>query len=323
MVCPQSQRQLEGWPDRPFILGIQAQRIHCLWLSWPRVESLRKQICSTAKKAPLGLTNRFAGREESWIIVGDVIPPVINPKLKIVRPVHLREIVHDLVLCHIAALGPVIQIAPQIIEASPGESHAIRHESRRGRQIRWFENGAIPGTGEDELVRCGPAKYVRPIELTFVLRLITLGVEDAVKGIGVGGLQAMIRAEMDIRAIIRSNILVDACTQHPFVSEIASRRPELQSTWCATRQRKRSVATVAAGYWRGTAGPRSVVVNREHLLVKGKLSRLSGPDISQGCALKCCAWDFHLSAGRQHQSKSLVINKEEGLITYDRSSDRG
>src|SRR6185503_1697904 len=50
MLCSESHRQFEVFPDRPFVLRIESQSIHRDWLGWSGIESLCENATDAIEK---------------------------------------------------------------------------------------------------------------------------------------------------------------------------------------------------------------------------------------------------------------------------------
>src|SRR6185369_3295783 len=185
------------------------------------VEGLGKQSRRSREEAGLIFTNNFSGSKQAGGIIGDVIASEIDSEPQIVSAVNFRQVVSNLVLGYISALRPIVQIAAKIIEGTTAETQAIRHESSGRGHISGLENRAVPGSRKNELIGGAAAEGMGFVQLAFILGLGALRIEYAVDGIGVGGLDAVVTAEVDIGAIVIADILVHARSKQPLMGEVA------------------------------------------------------------------------------------------------------
>ena len=98
---------------------------------------------------------------------------------------------------------------------------------------RWRDR-AVPGAAENELVHHRRAEGVVLLQLSLVLRLSAHRIENRVDGIGGCRLRAVIGAEVDEQAIVRSDS-VDPTARSPDIhGEVPGGGVELQSARCSS-----------------------------------------------------------------------------------------
>lgn len=176
---------------------------------------------------------------------------------------------------------------------------------------------------------------MRFLELSFVLGLFALPVEQWTDGIGISSLQAMIGTEMHESAIIVPEILVHSSSEQPLVSLIACRGLELQRTRNRSRrQAGKAAATISGGLpIHGgpgrqqivrALGPGGIVPEREQTLIernRGRNRRIARK-VGQSGRLILRTRNINPRARRKLYPQALRVDEEECLIFANRPSHR-
>src|SRR5581483_2730683 len=129
----------------------------------------------------------------------------------------------------------------------------------------------------------------------------------------------MVGAEVDERAVVLSDVLVNAPGQHPLGVKVAHVGYEAQRARGACGQARESSAT-AAWHRRSTPDARSTIEHVEELRVELPDGR-SRSDVRQRGRLELRAGNQHGRAGRQQYAETFRVHEEERLVVDDRSAD--
>ena len=135
MVRTQRYRDLQSGPHSPFILSVQTELVKTDGLVKLSGKVLQQFVASRAAGIEIADTerNQQAAREESVIVIADVIAMEVQAKLQSVGAGQIEGVVvHNLVSGDVKALRPNIVDAAQVVEST------IPHQDGRGKGGQTF-----------------------------------------------------------------------------------------------------------------------------------------------------------------------------------------
>ena len=182
-----------------------------------------------------------------------------------------------------------------------------------------LENGRIPQNRADEIVHDGWTKGVRVVHLAFIFRLVALGVENRVDGIGECWLEAAIVFESDENLIVVVEIVVDASGKQPFAVAVRDVASESIQACCASCSRNRTEAAARVARcrrrpidaWRGVIESENPLVERDRRRIVGRKTCI------QYKVLKSWAGHENLSARPEGVPNSFRVREEKGFVPLD------
>jgi hypothetical protein len=159
------------------------------------------------------------------VVVADVEPARVLAELEAVAAARPDQVVVDLPLRHLAALGVGLVVAADGGEGRVGAA-AGQHDGEGLKHLRVVvgqKEAGIPARAGVELIDQVRREQVRVAEHQRPLRLRRIRVEDGVDGVGVGGLQAGVLLEAVPDAVVRVDGVVDLDHDQVFAVAVVHR----------------------------------------------------------------------------------------------------
>src|ERR1700722_4794551 len=138
------------------------------------------------------------------------------------------DVIHELPLCDSASLrkeegvliaaksGPNAQVRDRCIEKIE-DAGKLR---QCGARIQVPEDRRVIQSGKDEVIHHSRAENVGVVQLTLVLRLNALGIEDGIDRIGISRLRPAIKPNASENLVIFVYVVIYAAAHQPFLVSV-------------------------------------------------------------------------------------------------------